>query len=143
MKRIIVLGLILTLLTTANAYTISRNRTLRVGNAPPPSNTSTTTTMQPIIILDQETIRELNNLRPRGEAWAYQAAYQDALKDVRIVLGLKTGAYSTAPAYPRNVMAPEFQTCYCYNKTYADFIKPYLGNLTQDPAKFNFTLWKK
>jgi len=88
-------------------------------------------------------IRELNQLRPRGEAWAYQAAYQDALQDVKIILGLKTGQYSTAPVYPRNTMTPELKTCYCYNQTYADFLRPYIGNLTRDPTKFNFSLWKK
>jgi hypothetical protein len=88
-------------------------------------------------------IRELNQLRPRGEAWAYQAAYQDALQDVKIILGLKTGQYSTAPVYPRGMMTPELKTCYCYNQTYADFLRPYIGNLTRDPTKFNFTLWKK
>lgn len=133
------LGLIIAA-NLATSYTISRNRILSVGPMPLPTNrslwnittTTTTTLPPPPIVVDEAVIREINSLRPRGESWAYQEAYWDAINDFRIILKLKKGTFSRGPTYPRNTMTPEFQTCFCYNSTYAKKIESILRNVTRN-----------
>jgi hypothetical protein len=134
MKKWLMLYIIMIYLGTlyaVDAYTISRNRVL---TPPLPSKVTTSTTL---VSVEWQT--RINGLKPKGESYAYQSGYQDALKDVRQALGVGGGSFSGKPSYMPiyfNQMMPEFKTCFCYNASYAAALSPVLGNL----SRYNITL---
>jgi len=132
-KYIMIILLGLFLLTFVSAYTISRSRVIyRPMPAIPDQYTTTTTTIPDKYLSSSELYWQLGRLKPRGENWAYQAGYQDAVRDFRELIGYPSG-FSLKPSYKEYYSKeyPSNDTCFCYNKTYAVNVSLWLKNMTR------------